>query len=331
MKLLKILCFTIGIIGMLSALSFGQTKLAQTGFNFLDITSDARSSAMGNAVNSLSGFSGALFHNPASMAEMPTLVNATFSMNTWIADINYMSASLMLSPFDGDYGAIGLSLQAIDYGEIEGTVVDRTNPNGYRDTKIHKPTAFAIGVGYAAMISEQFGVGAQVKYASQVLGESTIMTSEGDVSVKENKANAIAFDFGTIYKTGIKSLAFGMSVRNFSKEVKYEEEGFQLPLLFIIGVSANVFDFFESPIADQGLILSVDATHPRSLPEQIKVGVEYQFMKIISLRAGYISGDHEYGFNYGVGVSYFGFEFDYAYTPFGLLGDVQRFTARFSL
>ena len=129
-----------------------------------------------------------------------------------------------------------------------------------------------------------------------------------------------------------------MSVTNFSKEVKYEEEGFQLPLLFTIGISANLFDFFEMPGPDQSLLLSVDATHPRSHPEQIKVGAEYQFMKILSLRGGYVSGNDENDFTFGVGItstslgiSPVNFDVDYSYTPFGVFNNVQRFTARISL
>jgi hypothetical protein len=188
-----------------------------------------------------------------------------------------------------------------------------------------------VGISYAKMISQQFGVGAQIKYARQELGENSFMSVGGDITNKENKADAIAFDFGTIYKTGIKSLAFGMSVKNFSKEIKYEEEGFQLPLLFTIGISANVFDFFDMPAIDQDLMLSIDWTHPRSHPEQIKIGAEYKFLDILSLRGGYVDGNDENDLSFGLGVEYFGVEFDYAYTPFGVFDKVQRFTVCLSL
>ena len=93
MKFLHKLYLAVAIFGLVTSISFSQTKLAQTGFNFLSISSDAKSSAMGDAVNSLSGFSGALAHNPASMAEMPNLLGSTFSINKWIADINYLSGN----------------------------------------------------------------------------------------------------------------------------------------------------------------------------------------------------------------------------------------------
>jgi hypothetical protein len=337
-KRLQKTCLTAIIIGLLTSLSFSQVKLAQTGFGFLSISSDARASAMGDAVNSLSGFSGAMSYNPGSMAEMPTLLNSSFSINKWIADINYLSFSLILSPASGDYGTIGFSLQSIDYGDIEGTMVDRNNPNGYIETGLINPTAMAIGIGYSKMLNDKFGVGGRIKYAVQKLGESTFMSDEGDVSTKKNKADAIAFDFGTVYKTGIKSIAFGMSVTNFSKEIKYEEEGFQLPLLFSIGVSADLFDFVEFQGPSQSLLLSIDATHPRSHAEQVMVGIEYQFMKLISLRGGYISASDETDFTYGIGitsnnldVSPVNFSIDYSYTPFDHFTNVQRFTVRISL
>ena len=333
MKRIKNTWFMVLLIGVCTSITMSQTKLAQTGFNFLSLSSDARSSGLGGAVNSLSGFSGAMSSNPASMAEMPTFLSASFDMNKWIADINYISASVIVSPSSGDYGTIGLNVQSVDYGNIEGTMVDRNNPvNGYVETGNINPTALAVGLGYSKMISKQFGVGARVKYAYQSLGQSTFIDDiSGDVSTKKNKTDAIAFDFGTIYKTGIKSIVFGMSVTNFSKEIKFESEGFQLPLLFAIGISANLFELINSQQSSQELLLAADWTHPRSHPEQLKIGAEYRFKQLLSLRAGYVSGNDESSFTYGVGVSSFGLEVDYSYIPFGVFGNVQQFTARVSL
>jgi hypothetical protein len=331
----KFLMFII-IIGLFVPIAKSQTKWAQTGFNFLSISSDARASAMGDAVNSLSGYSGALFHNPATMAEMPTFFNSTFSINNWIADIQYLSLSMVFSPFSGEYGVVGVSLQSVDYGDVQGTMV-WNNEKGYIDTETLNPYALAIGIGYAKMISEQFGVGAQVRFAYQSLGKSVVPDGVS-LRTKQNVADAVAYDFGTIYKTGIKSIAFGMSVRNFSKEVKYEEEAFQLPLLFTIGISANIFDFIEVPGPNQSLLISLDSTHPRSHPEQLKIGAEYKFMDFISLRGGYIAGNSEDDITFGLGISSaalelssFDLEFDYSYTPFGVFDNVQRFTARITL
>jgi len=340
-KRLLITCLTaIIIIGLQTSLSYSQQeKLAQTGFNFLTISSDAKAGAMGDAVNSIPGYySGALSHNPASMGDMTNLMSANVSVNNWIADIKYLSASAIIAPSSGEYGVIGLSFQSVNYGDVQGTMV-ANNAKGYIETDIMKPTALAVGIGYAKMISDKFGVGAQVRYAYQSLGVSVVPDyTTNTVTTKNNVAKTAAFDFGTIFKTGIKSIAFGMSVRNFSQDIRYEEEDFQLPLLFTVGISANVLEFFELKGPDQSLILSCDLTHPRSHPEQIKIGAEYQFMKLLAIRGGYISGDSEDGVTFGVGVNSSGlglsaanFTIDYSYTPFGVFNKVQRFTVSFSM
>lgn len=298
----------------------------------MSLSSDARSNGMGGAVNSLSGFSGAMSSNPASMAEMPKLLSVSFDMNKWIADIKYVSASIILSPASGDYGTIGLSIQSVDYGDVEGTMIDPYNPmNGYIDMGIINPSALAVGLGYSKMINKQFGVGGRIKYGYQSLGESTFFDNAYNVTTKKNKASIIAYDFGTIYKTGIRSIAFGMSVTNFSKEIRFESEDLQLPLLFSIGISSNFFDLIDRPHQNHELLVAVDWTHPRSHPEQLRVGVEYTFKKLLSLRGGYVSRSDESSFTYGVGVSSFGFEIDYSYIPFGVFGNVQQFTARVSI
>ena len=309
-------------------------KLAQTGFQFLSVVSDARASAMAEAMTSLETGSSALFFNPAGMANMTGILDITASDNQWIADIRHNTFSLALSPANGEYGVLGFSLQTVDYGDFYGTRVDKTTDLGYVDTEIFSLTAMSAGVGYAKRLTDRFSVGGQVRYVKQDLGKSVIpvITSELDTVEREadNSLNPLAFDFGTQFKTGYKSLVFGMSVRNFSKEIKYVEEGFQLPLVFNLGLSMNVLDFFEESSIEQSLIVSLDASHYRSHPEQIKIGVDYRIMNLLSLRGGYISNNDESGLSFGVGVMKYGAGLDYSYTPFGVFDKVQRMSARFS-
>ncbi len=334
------------LVGSLTSISgFAQEnrKLAQTGFQFLSVVSDARAAALAEAMTSLQIGSGALFFNPAGMAEMTGFIDGTASINKWIADINHSAFSLAIRPAGGNYGVFGFSAQTVDYGEFYGTIVNNTG-KGYEDTGTFELNAFALGVGYAKQLTDRFSVGGQVRWVQQDLGGSTIAVnirpdpedSTGtsrlaDPRRVENKLSPLAFDFGTQFRTGIKSLVFGMSVRNFSKEVKYAEEGFQAPLVFNLGISMNVMDLVNAGSVDQSLRVSIDATHFRDHPEQIKVGLDYQVMKTFSLRGGYVANNDEDGFTFGAGVSRSGIAFDYAYTPFGVFDKVQRMTARFSL
>lgn len=318
-------------------------KLAQSGFQFLSVVSDARAAALAEAMTSLQFGSSSLFFNPAGMAEMTGIADATASINQWIADIKHYSFSLAVSPFDGDYGVIGFSVQNIDYGDFYGTRVNLSSPQGYDDTGIFSLNALAVGIGYAKRLTDRFSIGGQVRWVHQDLGESMIASNTytnisgsryADTSFVDNELSPFVFDFGTQFKTGLKSLVFGMSVRNFSAEYKYAEEGIQAPLVFTMGISMNVMDLAGELPFDQSLYVSVDASHHRDHPEQVKIGLEYQILKALSLRGGYASTstiDEYSGFSFGVGLSQFGFSFDYSYTPFGVFDKVQRFTARFSL
>jgi hypothetical protein len=305
-------------------------KIAQTGFQFLSVTSDARAAAIAGAVTSAEIKSSSLFFNPASMANMSQFIDVSISLNQWIADINHNTYSLALSPSSGRYGVFGFSFQSIDYGDVLGTRIDVNEEKGYIDTGTLSPSAFALGFGYARALTDRFSVGGQIKWLRQDLEASLIPTSDTTTTSKNYDLSPVAFDFGTLFKTGFKSLAFGMSVRNFSKEIKYEQEGFQLPLVFTIGVSMNLMDFFEQQSFDQSLLLTIDATHYRSHPEQLLVGLDYTVMKLLSLRAGFAANNDEDGVTFGIGIAQFGLMLDYAYTPFGVFDQVQRVTARFS-
>jgi len=305
-------------------------KLAQTGMQFLSVESDARAAAIAGAVTSLELQSGSLFFNPAGMANSRGFVDISISQNQWIADINYNTFSMSVNPAKGQYGVFGLSVQSVDYGDVLGTIV-ADNPEGYVDTQVFNPSALAVGVGYARALSDRFSVGGQVKWVRQSLAESFIPVTDTTKTSIENELTPLAFDFGTLFRTGFKSLAFGMSVRNFSREIKYEEEGFQLPLVFTMGISMDLFDLWTPGGPEQRLYLSVDATHYRSHPEQLLIGLDYNIMDFLSLRGGYVSGNDENDFVFGVGLSRFGFVIDYSYTPFGVFDNVKRITARFSI
>jgi hypothetical protein len=324
------------LAGILTTAYAGENKkLAQSGFQFLSVISDARAAAMADAMTSLEIGSSALFFNPAGMASMEGFVDMTASLNYWIADISHNAFSLAVSPAGGRYGVFGLSFQNVDYGDFYGTRVDKSTDVGYVDTDVFKLSSMAVGVGYAKRLNDRFSVGGQVRWVKQDLGESIIpqVSADLDTSLEtvSNELTPLAFDFGTRFKTGFKSLVFGMSVRNFSKEIQYVEEGFQLPLVFNLGISMNVMDFWENAPLKQSLVVSIDAGHYRSHPEQLKFGLDYCLMDILSVRGGYVTNNDEDGFSFGVGVSWFGVTFDYAYSPFGIFDKVQRMTARFSM
>jgi hypothetical protein len=306
-----------------------QSKLAQTGMKFLNVEPDPRAAAMGGAFTALEGSATSAFFNPAGTARIPGFANVFLGYTTWIADINHIFASASVSPRDGEYGVITLSLQAVDYGELEQTAFYNNN-RGYLDLGTFRPTGLVLGLGYARALSEKFSVGGTVKYISQNLGTSLTYLNSASYSVERSyyETSLLAFDFGILYKTGFKSLAIGMCIRNFSKEARFVDEGFQLPLAFRIGFSMDALDLTDVDKAVHSLLVVVDFEHPRDFQEQMKVGGEYLFMRTVAVRVGYVFPADEHGFSFGVGlrqeVQDLGLGVDYAYTPFGVFGGVHR-------
>lgn len=327
---------TVLIIGLLAhTLNAQDKKLAQTGMKFLSVSTDARTSGLSEAVTSVDlASASAIFYNPATMASIKDFASVTVGNVNYIADINYIHSAIAFAPFDGDYGVFGISFLSVNYGEFLGTVV-ANNDKGYLDVGTFTPKAYSIGFGYAKALSTKFAVGGNIKYVKQNLGTSVIdVDQDGNFVSENNSLGTMAFDFGILYRTGFKSLNFGMSVRNFSAELKYKKATFQLPLIFRIGISMDAMDLFNVDKSTHSLIVSLDASHPRDFSEQIYLGTEYTFINTFSIRAGFVSPADEHNFSAGFGIkrniSGMNLGLDYAFQPYGVFNNVHRFSINFS-
>lgn len=343
MKRIGRISATIAVLcGVLVAGASGQDKLAQTGFNFLSVGTDARATAMGEAFSTIEGSSTSLFYNPAGLSGISSFVDLSLSQMKWIADIKYLSGAVAFTPWEGEYGVIGISFMTINYGEFKFTQVAATE-QGYQDVEgFPAPNAFVIGVGYARALSTQFSVGGQVKYARQSLGQSYVPVyqtvveggktrQDTTVELRDYAASTLAFDFGTLYRTGLKSLVFGVAITNFAQEIKYERESFQLPLTFKIGVSMNLLDLVPGIGEDHVFRASIDAVHPRSYGEYLNVGGEYAFLKTVFLRVGYISNHTEYDLTAGLGLQQAGIAVDYSFMPHKVFNNIHRVSVKFAM
>ncbi len=313
--------------GQSGAIDRQRDKRGQSGLQFLDISIDPRSAGMGDAMAAVDMNSAmSMFYNPATMANLEGL-SIGLGTAQWFADINYSNAAIAISPAGGRFGVFGVSVLAVDYGELEGTIIDDDPAGpGYIETASFSPTALAIGVGYAKALSDRFSVGGNARYAHQDLGES-MMTLDGEM--QGNSVSTPVFDFGVFYRTGYRSLNLAVTARNFSPAVTYEEEGFEAPLSLNIGVSMNIMDVLNQSLAsDHALLIGLEGGHPRSYDEQIRIGGEYRFMNLLSLRAGYTFPSDEQALSIGgglnVGLGDFKIGADYAYSGYGILGNVNR-------
>lgn len=309
---------------------FAQKKRAQTVMKFLSAPISARASGMGDALTSIEGGAQSMFYNPASVAWVKGNGEATFGQVNWIADINYQYAGAVLSPANGLYGVFGISLLGVDYGTFTETIFNESNPSSYDIIGNYSPRATAIGFTYARALSNQFSMGANLRYIDQNLVNGAVNRLPGGGYEREQiGAETVSVDFGVFYKTGFKSLNLGMSLRNYGKEITYQLDGQEMPLTFRMGLSMNALDFTSIDPSKHSLLVSLDANRPRDFQEQLMLGTEYLFMNRLALRGGMILPSEEQSFSFGVGViqpigKRYGIKADYSYTSFGVFDSVNR-------
>jgi hypothetical protein len=314
-------------------------KLAQAGLQFLKVDISPRAAAMGGAYTLAGNGASAMFSNPAGLALSESNLELFAGQIQWIADISFNAIGITKRL--GNLGMVGFNFMNVDYGDdIIGTRVVRKTDTaaeieaGFVETGNLTASSFATGASYARRLTDKFLVGGQVRYAYEHMGENEMPpdTGSGTGPIKKNIVNGLTYDFGTIFYPGFKSFRFGMSIRNFSTDYIYEEEGFSLPLTFRIGVAMDILDL----VGDHGspLLLAVDAIHPRDYSERLNIGIEYTLANTLALRAGYRFNYDEEGFSAGIGfareLAGIGLKFDYSYADFGVFDSVNRLAVGFA-
>ena len=309
-----------------------RVKLGQTGMQFLSVSTDPRAAGLANTTYARGMGAASMLYNPAAMSRMSSTFDAQFGQIQWISDIAHNYGAVAFRPGNGEYGTVGVSLRSVDYGTLLETI-RADNQEGFVDMGTYSPTALAVGLGYARSLTDRFSVGANLKVAHQSLGASAMaLETAGDytggVEKQENKVTTPVVDFGVLYDTGYRSLTFAATIRNFSQEVTYARESFELPLTFNIAAEVDAVDFLPLSGEQHTLNVSAHALTPRSNVEQVGVGTEYIFLNAIAVRAGYHRPTERGGLRLGAGIqqdiSGLGFHFDYAYQTMESFNAIHR-------
>lgn len=302
------------------------TKAGRTGFQFVKIGVGARQVALGEASISLVRDVNALYWNPANITGIK-LGEASFSYASWFAGMSYFAGAAGYR-WDG-IGVFAFGYSALDFGDIPEALVSA--PGGGSDTRTGNNFTgndMLIGFSFAREFTDQLSIGIGVKYLHETLFDYS--------------TGLLAFDVGSYYDTGYKGIRLAMSAQNFSKSVQWmedgdREEGYDIPLIFRIGLSFNVFradDAFFYVGDGHSLVLSVDAIHTNDYAERMHIGAEYWFGDILAIRGGYRfnyeEGNVSFGFGLRPAVSGVHLNLDYAYTHFEFLESPHRFTLSFA-
>ena len=314
-----------------------QTDVANVGTNaaaFLEIGVGARAMGMGGAYVSVANDPTALYYNPAGIVWMDN-IQLELMHNEWLVGTNFDFIGFTM-PLSFWNSSIGISLTMLDFGEQ--AVRTETRPEGTGET--YGARDYSVSFTFATALTETFSFGLTGKYINQKIWNAS--------------GGAPALDIGVFYTTPVDGLRLGMSIANFGGNLRItgrdldstvdpdpdnenidrvpvtlQTDSYPLPLMFRAGISYT-FDWG----ALGSFMVTSDLLHPSNATESINAGVEYGYAGIFFLRAGYENSfeqDAVNGLTLGGGIDYvkpgnFGFRLDYAYSDWGILQDVHRFS-----
>lgn len=300
------LCVHLWFIGLCFAKGPGTTTAS-----FLKIAIGAKNIAMGET-GATSDDVNSVYWNPAGLtatgSKQLSLMHAI-----WFENISY---EYLAYSHPTDIGTFGLALNYLSMKAIE-----KYDENDNFLTETYKPSDMAATISYSRKLSlrgeaDAISVGLNVKYISSKL--------------EDEKATAFAADVGGVYdKIKIKNekLKIGLVVQNIGTKMKFIDEADPLPLNIKLGCSYPLIS--QSP---NFLISALDINKPIDNDVRVNFGTEYsrKFGEniICAARVGYKTNTKGYeaidGISAGFGFGFKEYSLDYAFTPYGDLGDTHR-------
>ena len=284
MKMTKYITGALLSVCLVHAAHAGNTeRIGQAGASELLINPWARSSGMAGAgtafVNGVEAFN----LNISGL----TAINRT---ELYFTNVNLFSGSdisinsLALGQRVGESSVIGISVNAMSFGELEITTTD--NPEGGQGT--FSPQYLNFAIGFARAFSNSIYGGGAIRVVSE--------------SIQNVSAQGVSLDAGIRYLTGkADRMKFGIAIRNVGPKMRYSGDGlsetvllqdaeftlnqraesFEMPALLNIGASYDVY--LGKPEGEEGDNIKTDYrftfagnfTSNSFSQDQIRVGAEF--------------------------------------------------------
>jgi hypothetical protein len=271
---------------------------ASIGFPILDMGAGARALGMGEAFTAVADDSSAIYWNAAGLGTIRN-AEAALTYTQWFMDTMF---SQFLFAFPLPNGTIGADVTYMSLGEVPLRDI-----YGISTQSVY-PYMLGGSLGYGISFGA-ISAGAAIKVISQSMGSASNA--------------AFAADAGALFKAGIFSA--GLVMQNMGSG-----DGISLPMNAKAGIAIKPLDSTQ-----HRLLFAVDSQYLFKDAFSLSAGVEYVYMDLLALRAGYKEGfgpiDLEglKGVSGGLGVKFSGLNVDYAIVPYGDLGVTQRVTLSF--
>lgn len=326
-RLLRSLAMTKGLalvtlVTLITSSSYA-SGAGTTGAQFLRIPVGARAAGMANAFSALADDITAVYWNPAGLTQLQ-MKELSVSYNAYFVDTSaqFIGYGQKLGP-----GHLGASLNMLSVKDIEKRSVTGGDANT-PDLGTFKTQDMAGSLAYAHQLDlsgHNLSLGAALKYISSDLGDTTgVGLSYGNVTAK---ADTFALDLGALMPLGQPdsfkggSLQASLAVLNLGGELKFKDEGDPLPLDIKPGLAwkGKLNNRPLNAVLDSDILVNDSLT-------LVNLGFEYWFIEQMAFRTGYqLKEDNPApGFALGLGFKHTNLSVDYAFVPFGNLGDTHR-------
>ena len=256
--MIKCLFVLVCLLLFASSQVFGATgkQIGTTGAMELLIPVGGHSTALSGAnIASVEGID-AMYWNPAGACILDSRAEAMFSYQNYIADIyvSYLAAITNI----GSIGNIGLSVKALNFGEIMETTTE--NPDGTGLT--FSPNYITLSAHFSRKFTDRIHFGCNAK----IISEKIMSTS----------ANGFAVDLGLQY-INESGLRLGFVLTNFGGNMQFSGPDLELRQQ-VEGTE------YGSELTSMGV-----PTMKVGLPTQLKIGAGYD-LKIDDMNAVSLSG-----------------------------------------
>lgn len=272
-----------------------------TGAASLKLGAGARGQGMADAFAATASGAESLFWNPAGMASgSDRSIMLGFQPMLGNASVSQAAASAR-------FGRLGLGL---GFSSLKQDTLDGLDEVGNRTGSFQAQDQTL--VAGASLGGPRAAAGITAKYwRSQIDGQS---------------ATALAADLGLGFASPLTSrMRHAIVIRHLGGAVSYVSQQDPLPTTGVFGTSYR----FSAPVTAE-----LDVAWERAQGAYGSAGLEWGVIRSsvtsLNLRSGYTNRRNAIGglsgAAFGLGVSYRTFSFDYAWIPFGDLGDAHAFT-----
>lgn len=274
------------ILCSLTVFAGNKNRIATAGAQELLIPVGARGIGLGGSMVASASGADAFYWNPAGVGRMMHSVDATFSYMNYLADIDVSYVGVAAKA--GSIGTFGLSLKALNFGDIPVTTEDFPDGTG----EMYSPTFTVLGITYANQVSDRISIGVTANLINE-----TIMSLS---------AFGVAFDVGVQYSgLALPGLSLGVAVKNVGGQMKYDGANLYRQATSLEGRKpSGYYKVLAAPL-DLPTSIEIGLSYQYKLTEEnvfmvggnfqnnnfqddeYKVGAEYAFNNMFFVRGGY--------------------------------------------